>query len=205
MRPLFFEKYKVKVTFYLSYLPLIPDEEWPMIHALRDAGHTIAFHGTYHLDAREFIPRVGCKKFMEVEIWPGMEILKQRGFDDIHHYAYPHGNENPITRNCLSKYFDTLRTVGFRSYKQDEIKSNRYRIKSFNLAKIPLKKKDKNFNSIKRLAKTNRFFFTHMHRVKGKELPVTENHSARAILKKLFLVGNEYGIKFLSMEEFNGL
>jgi len=119
-----FEKYEAKITFYLTHIPLITEKEWKMVGDFKEAGHTIGFHGTNHLDARKFITKMGCQKYIFKEISPGIEILRKKGFDDIQNFAYPYGRDGLEAEKCLSKHFNTLRTIGFRFYSKDEIKKN---------------------------------------------------------------------------------
>jgi len=198
-----FEKYEAKITFYLTHIQLITEEEWEMVGDFKKAGHTIGFHGTNHLDARKFITTMGCQRFISNEILPGIEILRRKGFDDIKNYAYPYGRKDLETKKCLSKHFNTLRTIGFRFYSKDEIKKNLKQIKSTNLARILIVKKDENFKIIAKLAATKSMLFVHMHRMEGKEFRIGEKYLAIEIIERALVVGKKHNVKFLSMRELD--
>jgi len=164
---------------------------------------------------KKFLSENGCKKYLDKEILSGIEILKERGFDNIRNFAYPYGRDSLEAKKCLSPYFDTLRTVDYYLYSENEIRNNLKQIKSFNLAKFPIKHKDMKFKIFARLVKEGKILFTHIHRSGSntdwkmkkksiKKLP-KELRTSLQIIQKALLMGEKYNIKFLSMGELNGL
>lgn len=110
----FFDDHNMKVTFYVSEIAGIRliDHGWDKLHELQAHGHTIAYHGMNHLRAGQIIGEEGCEAFMAREIWTGLRILKEEGFDNIQHYCYPYGNRTETSDRCLWKIFRTLRRGG---------------------------------------------------------------------------------------------
>lgn len=125
----FFDAHNMKVTFYITGIAgirLCVDHGWDKLRRLQAHGHTIAYHGMHHLRAGTMIDEEGCDTFMAREIWAGLEILKDEGFDNIQHYCYPHGNRTEASDRCLWRVFRTLRHGGPPFYIQpDEIKNKR--------------------------------------------------------------------------------
>lgn len=110
----FFDDHNMKLTFYVANIAGIrlKDHGWDKLREIQARGHTIGYHGMNHLRAGTIVAEEGCEVFMAREIWTGLNILKEEGFDNIQHYCYPQGNRTEASDRCLWKVFRTLRRGG---------------------------------------------------------------------------------------------
>ena len=104
-----FERYDARVTFYVSYVRDIDDTGWRLLGELREAEHTVAFHGLNHMRAGEIVEKESCEAYLARDIHTGLKIMEEHGFDNIRHFSYPYGNRTEESDRCLWKIFDTLR------------------------------------------------------------------------------------------------
>jgi len=110
----FFDDHNMRVTFYVSGIAGIRllDHGWDKLRDIKAHGHTIAYHGMNHLRAGLVVEQEGCEVYMAREIWTGLKIMKDEGFENIQHYCYPYGNRTEASDHCLWKTFRTLRRGG---------------------------------------------------------------------------------------------
>lgn len=83
-------KYKWKATFFVSEFYSLQAEEINRLKILQSVGHEIASHGYNHINAQEFISSHSPEKYIENEILPSINAMKDEGFD-ISTFAYPFG------------------------------------------------------------------------------------------------------------------
>lgn len=126
-------EYGAKVTFYLAKMDEYTDQEWTMLNALREDGHTIGHHGLRHRRAGEvsMSPNDERRKdpevitdwsiWLEKEIHKGSCILHRHGIPIPKHYSYPNGNRSPESDEVLLRVFKTLRVGGTRYWRPSEI------------------------------------------------------------------------------------
>lgn len=124
----FFDDHNMRVSFYVTKIRDIRsvNHGWDKLREIKARGHTIGYHGMGHLRAGTCVADMGCAAFLAQEIQPGLRILKEEGFDNIHHYCYPKGNRTEASDRCLWKTFRTLRRGGRPfSFSAEQIRKER--------------------------------------------------------------------------------
>ncbi len=105
-----FSRYGAKATFFVSNFDLLPEESIERLRILQDDGHEIAFHGLRHVSAGKFVSENSLDKYLESEIFPGIDTMKQSGFSPLT-FSYPYGVRAPHIDEALLKYFKHIRGV----------------------------------------------------------------------------------------------
>lgn len=109
LRPLLNE-YQARVTFYITG-DTLSDIELSMLRDLASDGHEIGFHGTVHGNARELVANHGPDGYLGIEIRPGLDFLRKKGFNPTT-YAHPGGTRSGRSDSVLfANGFVTLREV----------------------------------------------------------------------------------------------
>ncbi|MDA8326113.1 MAG: polysaccharide deacetylase family protein [Nitrospiraceae bacterium] len=103
-------KYAAKVTFFVSGFDLLPAESVEKLRILENDGHEIAFHGLRHLSAGKFVAENSLHKYLETEIFPGIDTMTRCGFSPAT-FSYPYGVRAPHIDAALLKYFKHVRGV----------------------------------------------------------------------------------------------
>lgn len=188
----FFDDHQMKVTFYLSDIAGIrlKNHGWEKLQELRSHGHTIAYHGLNHLRAGTTVDKEGCEAFMAREVWAGLEILKEEGFDNVRHYCYPYGNCNEASDKCLLECFDTLRKGGRESYSLEQMRNIKV-FASSDFGKFSERKLCGHEGFLESAMVQRRIVSFHMH------IPV------RHRLEYIFEHGKRHGLKFYPLEILN--
>lgn len=192
-----FEKYNVRVTFYISYVEDIDESGWRMIGGMRKAGHTIGYHGLRHGRAGNMVKDIGCESYLKKEIGSGLKVFKRRGFDNIRHFSYPYGNRTEDSDKCLLTVFDTLRMGGVYFYVPASLDKETL-IHSMSFGARAAKK----FGQFQRAMQQNKIICTYMHRPKGKIVPAM-SHPMEYWLEEILKFGRKKGATFYPMEVLN--
>lgn len=191
--PLFIE-YNIKATFYIAFnsgveghgiTSHMPDDgEWRMLHKIDDAGHMIGYHTWQHKAAKWFLIKYGKEKYMKKEIYSGLTLFNQHGFD-IKHFSYPHGSYTKESNELLFNVFNTLRT----SVVPNEVEF----YDSIQLFPKALDiHEPETLILFKQMIKLNKIIYLFAH---NPQL----NHIKRK-LKELFQYGKDNGVRFYSMD-----
>lgn len=188
----FFDDHNMKVTFYVSGIAGIRliDHGWDKLRELHAHSHTIAYHGMNHLRAGTTVDKEGCEIFMAREVWVGLEILKEEGFDNIQHYCYPYGNRTEASDKCLLKRFATIRKGGREAYSPEQIKRIRI-FGSSDFGKFPEQKLCGHERFLELAMAQRRIVSFYMHK------PVKHR------LEYLANFGRHNGVNFYSMKELD--
>lgn len=194
-----FAKHKAHVTFYVS--PMYPkpmeDGEWELLREIKEAGHTIGFHGLRHLRAGNMVHDDGCKAYADAEILPGLKLMKKNGIGDIHHFSYPYGNRTEDSDRCLLQMFDTLRMGGFNPYLPKELREARL-IRSMSFGA----RAERKFRNFRNGIRQNKVVCTYMHKPVGKITP-SMSFPMEYWLESIMDFGTRAGAKFYGMEELD--
>lgn len=105
-----FAGYGARATFFVSKFDLLTEESIEKLRVLRDDGHEIAFHGLRHLSAGRFVAEHSLDKYLETEIFPGIDAMTGKGFSP-ETFSYPYGVRSPRIDAALLKYFRRVRGV----------------------------------------------------------------------------------------------
>lgn len=99
-----FDKYNVKVTFFVTRPHKLSETQVNMLRQLQAEGHEIACHTLNHIDALAFINKYGIEKYLYQEVDSCKAILLSQGFD-IQSFAYPFGSSNETLIDSLKTRF----------------------------------------------------------------------------------------------------
>jgi peptidoglycan/xylan/chitin deacetylase (PgdA/CDA1 family) len=96
--------YKAKVTFFVARFDRLNEDQIKKLKIFRNDGHEIAFHGLRHLNAVNFVKDNSVEKYLEVEILPGINIMKNKGFYPLS-FSYPFVAHTSRIDNALFNLF----------------------------------------------------------------------------------------------------
>ncbi len=107
-----FKKYNIHATFFIGHPEKLTQEEVVMLNELKTDGHEIACHSLNHIDAPEFLKNHTIAEYMNQEVFPAIEKMKEFGFS-VKTYAYPFGKNTEESDKALLKYFKVLRKATY--------------------------------------------------------------------------------------------
>ncbi|MBZ2198298.1 polysaccharide deacetylase family protein [Occultella gossypii] len=108
-----FDDASARVTFFVSHVDRLTDDETDKLQALQRDGHTIASHGLRHLDGPHYVAQHGLAAYLEHEIEPSTAALAERGLGH-RDFAYPYGRHDRATDDALTARFSWVRTTSVR-------------------------------------------------------------------------------------------
>lgn len=108
-RPLF-DRYGAKVTFFVTRYADFSPEQRAKLHALAADGHAIEAHGVHHLDAAVYAAEHGAAAYLDDEVLPSLQILRDDGFTPSS-FAYPFGARTEETDRAIAPHVRYLRTT----------------------------------------------------------------------------------------------
>lgn len=101
-------KYNWKATFFVSHFNSLHMEDIKMLRSLQSKGHEIASHSKSHLNAKEFISTNSLYEYINAEILPSIDSMKNEGFV-VSSFAYPFGARTNALDKLLLSYFKIIR------------------------------------------------------------------------------------------------
>jgi peptidoglycan/xylan/chitin deacetylase (PgdA/CDA1 family) len=109
LRPLF-DKFNTRVTFFITQVDSLSQEEIELLRQLRNDGHEIGSHGALHVAAEDYIGKHSYEEYYTNEIDAGISSLRNHGFEPVS-FAYPYGSSYWFTDRALLKKFSMVRSV----------------------------------------------------------------------------------------------
>lgn len=91
-----FERYRARVTFFISAFEGLSAGDRALLHELAAAGHDIEYHSTWHEDAEDYAAAAGVEQYVLDDIRPGLAAMRADGFDP-QVFAYPFGARTAAT------------------------------------------------------------------------------------------------------------
>ena len=105
----YFNTRGVKATFFVDNWGTITDWEIEILRNLSLDGHEIGFHSTSHADYYDYLEQnLTAEDYLEVEILPGLESMKKRGFHPTS-FAYPMGHRDVDLDKLILDHFSVIR------------------------------------------------------------------------------------------------
>lgn len=104
--------YGARVTFFVTRFHKLSDERLDMLRDLRSDGHAIEAHGVHHLDAPEYVEQNGIQAYVDDELVPSLEIMRELGFDP-HSFAYPFGSRTSALDHAVLEHVQLARSVAW--------------------------------------------------------------------------------------------
>jgi PKD repeat protein len=105
-------KNNAHVTFFVSQFACLDQDEINKLKTLQADGNEIAFHGMYHEDAAAYLKTHSIQQYLDYEIIPGINLMKNEGFNPVD-FSYPHGSDDPAATQALEGYFDHVRDTSY--------------------------------------------------------------------------------------------
>ena len=102
------DKYNWKATFFVSEFNTLSAEELNKLKILKNKGNEIGGHGWVHLKAAPFEESRGKMGYLDKEILPMIQSMKQNSFP-VHSFAYPYGSRDAVTDTILLHEFNIIR------------------------------------------------------------------------------------------------
>jgi peptidoglycan/xylan/chitin deacetylase (PgdA/CDA1 family) len=107
-----FKKYDAHVTFFVSEFANRNESQINKLKQLQSDGHEIAFHGTQHRNAADYLKNHSVNEYINDEIIPGVNMMRKQGLNPVD-FSYPYGVRNDSLTEPLKSYF--LHTRGIHS------------------------------------------------------------------------------------------
>lgn len=107
-----FKKYKAKATFFIDHFNQLNNDSIDKLIILKNDGHEIGCHSLNHKNAVEFVKQYSINDYLEKEIIPSIEYMKEKGFQPDG-FAYPFGAHSNALDDALLKYFKYLRSTTY--------------------------------------------------------------------------------------------
>jgi len=108
------KEYGWRATFFVTRFQNLSAARIEKLRVLRDYGHEIAHHGASHRNALTYVNEHGIDAYLENEIFPMAEQMKEEGFNPTA-FAYPFGTtsaRNAIIDEALLQHFKIVRGTG---------------------------------------------------------------------------------------------
>jgi peptidoglycan/xylan/chitin deacetylase (PgdA/CDA1 family) len=103
------QRHGARVTYFITYIDRMTDEEHELLHELANDGNGIEAHTLNHLHARDYVASHGVDAYIADEVIPSITGLQAIGFEP-HSFAYPYGEDVPeVTARLLDEDFDRVR------------------------------------------------------------------------------------------------
>ncbi|TNE81340.1 MAG: DUF2334 domain-containing protein [Bacteroidetes bacterium] len=120
-----FEKYGLKLTFYVSHIHTMDSMRLAKLRVLQSEGHEIAFHTLNHHDAQKYVQANGLQEYLKVEVDSGLALFRKAGFT-TKAFAFPCGSYASAYFPSMRQRFQTLRLNNFPlhqvPYVEDSVK-----------------------------------------------------------------------------------
>lgn len=104
-----FSEFDAKVTFFINAPDEISNIQWKLLGELTERGHIVGCHGWRHEKAVDYCSTHSLKAWLKNEVFPAQKILQDKGFKSTS-FAYPCSQNNQMTDDALSQYFNHSRT-----------------------------------------------------------------------------------------------
>ncbi len=101
------------VSFFVTRYAQFTDNERAKLHALYANHHSIEAHGVNHAYANEYIPQYGLQAYIDYEVLPSIQILRDDGFAPVA-YAHPGGAHTRELNDALAEHIEFVRGISGR-------------------------------------------------------------------------------------------
>ncbi len=108
----------IKMTYFISLYSHLKCKKKRIIKQFQMDGHEIAFHGTHHINAVNYLKNHSIEDYLNYEIRPGLEAMKKEGLI-ISDFSYPYGAHTTKLDSILFHnyfYFIKLGSTSFHYY-----------------------------------------------------------------------------------------
>ena len=105
-----FTSRNARVTFFVTGYGAWTDEQKGKLAELSAAGHDVQPHGTYHLNAVDYVAEHGIEDYLEREVLPSIAQLEDAGYP-VHTYAFPYGATTDEITEAVLEYVPQVRVT----------------------------------------------------------------------------------------------
>lgn len=106
------DQYGAKATFFVQNPDELSTNQIRELQELQADGNEIACHSMNHMDAVQYVNQYGINKYLQDEIIPAINIMKNDGLTPTD-FAYPYGSYRDDINIALEGYFDHLRFCSY--------------------------------------------------------------------------------------------
>lgn len=163
------EKNNVKVTFFITGVGRLNEQEKFWLNKLWEAGHEIGAHGEQHLYMNSYIKENGLRAYWKMEISEHLDLFKKLGIQPKV-FAYPCGEKNHYIDVLLFSQFKATRNVAAFSGEIGDINSIYHtpgsfmkRFHSLGVDNIENFKLDELESAIEKTKQNSKVIFLHAH------------------------------------------
>jgi len=197
------DKYDAKVTFFLTGVGKLSEQEKIWLKQIQEAGHEIGAHGEIHVSANTYIKEHGFRKYWEDEIQSNLDALESLNiYPQV--FAYPYGEKNRLIDLMLWFQFKGTRNVvgiGDISKAQEKAvvsSNNRFYYSSISIDQGELESLDLLVPLFEKAKIERKVLFLHAHDIGDKEGYFVSKQRLEEVLR--MAIGE--GFRFIS---FRGL
>ena len=104
-----FSEFDAKATFFINAPDEISNIQWKQLGELNKRGHAVGCHGWRHEKAVDYCNTHSLQAWLKNDVFPAQKILKDKDFKSTS-FAYPCSQNNQMTDDALSQYFNHART-----------------------------------------------------------------------------------------------
>ena len=101
-----------RVTFFVSGYGYLDEAGRAQLRQLAADGHEIAAHTVNHLRAPPYVEENGLGPYLETEVVPSIEILRDDGYE-IRSFAYPFGARTSEIDDAILEHVAIVRSIEF--------------------------------------------------------------------------------------------
>ncbi len=95
----------IKMTYFICRYHQLNNKRKEIIHRFYTDGHEIAFHGTHHINAVNYLKNHSIEEYINYEILPDLTLMKQQGYN-VNDFSYPYGHSTlELDSILLTRYF----------------------------------------------------------------------------------------------------
>jgi len=207
-----FKKYNARVTFFIDHFDKLDKSQIEVLEELRQAGHAIGCHGWRHEKAVEYYQAHGMEKYLQDEIEPAVQAMKQHGFMPTC-FAYPNSCNDDKTDAALLKTFRHLRSGSHSPGKRLADKDDIF-IKVENIAKTGVfyggscqshnaddDVSAQTIAALQRAKANDEILFLYAHDIRNPGTKGPKNYIAIKSLEKILSYARQIGLRFYNFDD----
>jgi hypothetical protein len=106
-------RHRAHVSFFVTRYAEFTADQRSELHALFEDGHSIEAHSVHHAYATDYIPAHGLQAYLDDEVQPSIDILRDDGFAPVA-YAHPGGAHTRELDQALAARIRFARSISGR-------------------------------------------------------------------------------------------
>lgn len=106
------DSHDARVTFFVTRFYRLSPERIDKLRQLYNEGHAIESHGQNHLNAPDHVEEYGLRAYIDDEIVPSLEAMRQQGFSPTT-FAYPFGARTSEIDRAVLEHVALVRSLSW--------------------------------------------------------------------------------------------